>query len=79
VVAVALSAVEGCTLRSLLLDPFYGVQGKFLKIFRHEPRIDTNRHEEEKEQTTTDDTDSADLGSARGSRECFGGFAEITS
>jgi hypothetical protein len=24
----------GCTLTPLLLDPFYWVQGKFLKIFR---------------------------------------------
>jgi len=37
--------------------------------------MDTNK----KEQTTTDDTDSTDAGSARGSRECFGGLAEITS
>ena len=39
----------GCTLRSLLLDPFYGVQGKFLKIFggiSHEcTRIDTKMEE----------------------------------
>jgi hypothetical protein len=25
----------GCTLTPLLLDPFYGVQGKFLKNFGH--------------------------------------------
>jgi len=44
--------------------------------------MDTNK----KEQTTTDDTDSTDAGSAQlarlcagGSRECFGGLAEITS
>ena len=29
--------------------------------------MDTNQHESEKEQATTDDTDSADLGRARGS------------
>jgi len=30
-----------CTLTPLLLDPFYGLQGKFLKIFRHHLRMDT--------------------------------------
>jgi hypothetical protein len=32
----------GCTLTPLLLDPFYEVQGKFLKIFR---ALTTNGHE----------------------------------
>jgi hypothetical protein len=38
--------------------------------------MDTNTHEQEKEQTTTDVTDCTDLGSARDSRAGFGGLAE---
>ena len=48
------------TLTPLLLDPFYEVQGKFLKIFRHKLRMDTNRHESGGPQRTTDGADNTD-------------------
>jgi hypothetical protein len=41
---------------ALLLDPFYGVQGKFLKNFWNQPRMDTNRHQSLAKNGTTHKT-----------------------
>ena len=66
---------------ALVLIPSTGFKENFLRFSERT----TNGHNK-KEQTTTDDTDSTDAGSAQlarlcagGSRECFGGLAEITS
>jgi len=48
------------TLLPLLLDPFYGVQGKFLTIFGSQPRMDTNNTNYRKTSGTTDYTDFTD-------------------
>jgi hypothetical protein len=48
---------------ALVLIPSTGFKENFLRFSERT----TNRHESEKEQTTTDDTDFTNLGSARGS------------